>query len=423
MISSDHLFYVKNTPFINSLRRKVRLRRNPYYRIIGPTNSLKSEPEGYIGKHGFASKDIKYFDRKKRLEKKVSEIGKKVDLRFDESLSIRSLFECVENNNSNSSCESLDPNFVTPRKRYLRTLEADVDTHIRKKVHSSNMSPASSSHLKHCDRLSSSPLLHVPHKSAISSQNSSSYSIDSLLSNEPSEKKNESFLRNLLKSDKSRSSPHARHNTMKEHSIVIDSFNNHMKVERRGSPYFKERKEVTNDHKPLLPERFDLSSNLSRFNPHNNFGGIYLNPYLDPYMMFHSLSSTPPFLPNVTQSSDMAVAVAAAAAAAYPLTPLHLSSLNPNNLLPGAIGSAYAPATSLASQLIRSPTPNRSSPLSVPHSPSPKHSPALPNVNLSSQVGITGSPREVWTLSSHQHSSPVKYPTTSSSSSPPPQGN
>lgn len=428
-------------PLTRDIRKKIRFRRNPFIYINGPVGCWDHSENTQVTHRTVKSECNKSSpeERKCNLETKVLLLGSKLGLKVESEISIQTLFEKPA-----VSAEAVDPTFVSPRKRYLRQMESDQESIYRKKLHSGANSV---SHIPG-ERLSSSSSSAVPHhqhnRSAINSLTSSVYSIESILNNETANRKNDSFLRTLLKPEPKPSGT----GTQSKPSVVRERVNNDVlsstvKVERqertdRGaaerleqlSAAQIERTDPFVDLNRLSAERYELS----RYGP---MASLYsLNPYLDPrYMMLQSLA--PGLVPSMSsQHTEMAQAVAAATAAAaaaaaaglgtYPLGHLHpsLSGTQYPNLLTGSISSGYTPPTSIAAQLLRPQAQSsRASPHAISHSPSPKlqvpSTPASPHLSRGASPHGASSP---WQPPPSVHPLSPLRSVSSPLPSPPPQG-
>ena len=440
LLDDDHSFILRVSPLLRAIRKKAKVKRNPYYKIKGPTGVIpksSSKDKEVKNKVTVQNTKITVAIKKVVLEKRIKSLGEKRGVHYEDEVTIEMLFEKPPPITN----ELADPTFISPRKRYLRQMECDIGSYARKKVHSglNNLPHLSES------KPSSSISFSVPHTSAINSQSSSKYSIDSILS-EPVNKKKENYLRTLLKPDVKPLVPNSKVNSINDRNV-----NNQIKHERIDKESVgvsgKETKDGPSDAK-RRPEPFEAGRDLGVLPP--GLASFYLNQYFhqDPrYMMLQSLSAPPGLVPpTTTAQNDVASALAAAAAGNYSVpSPLHLSGLPgvPLGLLPGSLPTPYVPSTcssSLAAQMMRSPSSTaRSSPYPLPHSPSPKsysashspspkpypltHSPSpsiyppVAPVPYPSSVNSSGSPRggSPW----HHTHSPHKVPSPTHS---PPQG-
>ncbi|KAK7069250.1 hypothetical protein SK128_013180 [Halocaridina rubra] len=383
------------------LKRKRRgVRRNPFVYHFGCSEALllhKSRKRG-------ASKTVKSeicFDvalsKKLHLENELQSLEEKLGMKVDRKVSVKVLFEKPV---VSTIVEPLDPTFVSPRKRYLRLME-DQDSIHRKKLHS-GASCASQLQSSELPSSSSSPAApSFPNRSAIISQTSSAYSIDSILNNESVSRKNDSFLRTLLKPESKPSTPQPK-SAVKDR-ISSEVISNMVKKERaertdRGvadrlehaNAAYKDRKEPLSDLSRLTAERY----NMPGYGSLGNLASLYGLNLIDPrYMMLPSLAQ-----PMSSQQTEMAVA-AAAAAALYPLGPLHPSLANAqySHLLSAGLSSGYPSNTAAAfGHLLRpQPQPSRLSPHHHPlaHSPSPKPPPQAPSTPASPHLSRGASPR------------------------------
>ncbi|XP_042230906.1 protein hairless-like isoform X2 [Homarus americanus] len=430
-------FHWHALPLTRDIRKRVRLRRNPFTYINGPVGCWNPSENAQVSRRTIKSESYESAleERKHKLETRILVLVSKLGLKVDPETSIQALFEKPV-----ASAEAVDPTFVSPRKRYLRQMESDQESIHRKKLHSGANSVSHVPGENLSSSSSSTQPRPPPNRSAINSLTSSVYSIESILNNETANRKNDSFLRTLLKPEPKPSG------TQSKSSVVRDRVNNEVlastfKVERqertdRGaadrleqlSAGQIERTDSLVDLNRLSTERYDFS----RYGP---MASLYsLHPYLDPrYMMLQSLA---PGLvsPISSQHTEMAQAVAAATAAAaaaaaaglgtYPLGHFHPSltgSQYPH--LSGSLSSGYTPPTSIAAQLLRPQAQSsRSSPHAMSHSPSPK--PHIPNTPASPHLSRGASPRGAsspWQPHPSVHPHSPHRPLSSPLPSPPPQ--
>lgn len=431
-------FHWHALPFTRNIRKKIRYRRNPFVYINGPVGCWDPTEETFVSRRTVKSEcnESALNEKKYKLEAQIVLLGSKLGYKVDTVTSIQALFEKPVVN-----AEVVDPTFVSPRKRYLRQMETDQESIHRKKLHSGANSV---SHIPGENSSSSSTTHSQPNRSAINSLTPSVYSIESILNNETANRKNDSFLRTLLKPEPKPSGTQSKSSVLRDR-ISSDALGSTVKIERQErtdrvasdrleqlSASQIERTDPLVDLSRHTTERYDLS----RYGPMASLYG--LNPYLDPrYMMLQSLQSlTPGLVPSVSsQHTEMAQAVAAAtaaaaAAAAAGLSTYQLGHLHPSltgsqyqHLLSGNLSSGYTPPTSIAAQLLRPQCQSsRSSPHAMSHSPSPK--PQVPSTPASPHLSRGASPRG--TSSPWQHPPAVHplSPHRSSSSplpSPPPQ--
>ncbi|KAK3859329.1 hypothetical protein Pcinc_034546 [Petrolisthes cinctipes] len=425
-------FYLCSSPQSSHIRRRIRRRRNPFLNIAEPFVSEKSSENSkvsYYRKIKLECFKKSNEEKKQRLEKWILLFGVKCGIKLETDTSVKSLFEKPA-----VSAEIVDPTFVSPRKRYLRQMESDQENMHRKKLHSgANSVPHNTG-----ERASSSSTSTLPHnqsnRSAINSQTSSVYSIESILNHGSASRKNDSFLRTLLKPEPKPNNANYRSSSIKERERVNDIQVTPVKMERQeraergivdgldqlGTGH-TDNTDTLIDLNRLPAERFDL-----RPGPMTSL--YRLSPYLDPrYMMLQSLA--PSLVPTVSpQHTEVAQAFAAAAAAAAGLTTYPLGHLHPSfsaTQYPSFLSGGYTPPTSIASQLLRSqPHSSRSSPHPIPHSPSPK--PQVPSTPVSPHMSRGASPRGApspWQPPPPSlHSLSPHRPLTSPLPSPPPQG-
>ncbi|XP_066940361.1 protein hairless-like [Macrobrachium rosenbergii] len=372
-----------------SKRRKcTKIRRNPFIYPVGVWESSETKQTNQLGvKPNTRARSTEV--KKTNLESKVQLLEEKLGLKVDLKVSIKTLFEKPL---VNISAEPIDPTFVSPRKRYLRQME-DQDSSHRKKLHSvvNSLSQISGERPS-----SSSPAHTFPNRSAINSQTSSAYSIDSILNNETANRKSDSFLRTLLKPEPKPSVPQSK-GVSKERSnneVVANT----VKVERPerteraapermealGTVQNKDRKDPVPDHGRFAADRYPMSGYGSLGSLASLYGLNLINPH---YMMLPSL--TPPMS---SQQTEMAVAAATAAAAAlsgYPLNHLHSYP----HIFTGGIPTGYPPTTTFGPLLRPQQHPSRSSPHPMAHSPSPKPSQASSTPASPHMSSRGGSPR------------------------------
>lgn len=478
-------FYFCSSAESVDARKRVRHRRNPFICIAGePIPSEKVCENSH--QVSLTRRKIKYEcvgksneERKDRLEKWILLFGMKCGVKLETGTSIKVLYEKPPpslptpptTTATVNVTEIVDPNFVSPRKRYLRQMESDQDNIHRKKLHSgANSVPHNSG-----ERASSSSTSTLPHpqsnRSAINSHTSASvYSIESILNHGSVSRKNDSFLRTLLKPEPKsttnyRSSPLVKErDRMNDVQITPVKVERHERSESRGVTDGLDQQQ-SQQRPPSQPQQHgggssgsggghtdktDSLIDLNRlptdrydFTRPGPMAGLYTLPYLDPrYMMLQSLAPT--LVPSVSsQQTEVAQAFATAAAAAaaaaaaglstYPLGHLHqsLTSAQYPHFLPGG----YTPPTSIASQLLRpQPHSSRSSPHPIAHSPSPKPQQQVPSTPVSPHLSSRGaSPRGApspWQPHhpppppppSSLHSLSPHRPLTSPLPSPPPQG-
>ncbi|XP_070000154.1 protein hairless isoform X1 [Penaeus vannamei] len=442
-VRQSFLFHWHTLHLTRDVRKKIRLRRNPFACIVGPVGCRDpSEPKEIIRKiiKSESGGNGALQDKKSRLESRVRALGEKLGWVLDSKISLQSLFE-----KRTVIAETVDPTFVSPRKRYLRQMESDQESLHRKKLHSGSNSV---SHISG-DRpsSSSSPSHHHTNRSAINSQTSSVYSIDSILNNESANRKSDSFLRTLLKPETS--VPQSKPSVIKEHSN--DMLANTVKVERqertdRGTAErldlltsgSRDRKDPVSDLSRISSDRYELG----RYGSMGSLASLYgFTPYLDHrYMMLQSLapglqSLAPGLVPAMSsQQPEMAQAVAVAAAAAaaaaglstYPLSHLHpsLAGAQYQPLLAGGLSPGHTPPTSISSQISRHQAQtSRSSPHPLTHSPSPKP-PQAPSTPASPHLSRGASPRGAsspWHQPPPAHPHSPQKPILSPQPSPPPQ--
>ncbi|XP_076040107.1 uncharacterized protein LOC143024793 [Oratosquilla oratoria] len=421
-------FSVCVSPSVRGLRRGVTRRRNPYKSIKGPMGSLDSLVQIERTKENHLSNKSAQ-ERRSLLEGRIQMLGERRGVKIETSVTIHGLFEKP----IVTLVENVDPNFISPRKRYLRQMETDSEhSLLRKRVHAAASNSVSvSSHLAEYPVASPSPSSSsssaTSHKSAISSQASSVYSIDSILKGETANKKADSFLRTLLK-------PEPKSSVTPKPSIVKDGVNPMSPVlkteiidrpERMDRPELnsasKDRNDTAHDLNKLAAERLDLS----RYGTPSSLANSYLLPYLaDPRLMMQSLAANSGFVTPVTApTTEMTAAAMANVLGPYPFQAI---AANPyHHLLHSALPvPAYGnPNQALVHRLLRPPTPNRTSP--YPPSPKPavsSHGPSgqVPPSATSPHMPHVPSPHRMspWSLSSaHSPHKAAQSPVPS----PPPQ--
>ncbi|XP_068235642.1 uncharacterized protein [Palaemon carinicauda] len=365
--SQPHFFWQIKVDGSCKRKKCTKVRRNPFIFPNGVWESFETKQANQLGAKlnaGARSTEVK----KTILESKVQLLAEKLGLKVDIKVSIKMLFEKPL---VNICTEPIDPTFVSPRKRYLRQME-DQDFSHRKKLHSvvNSLSQISGERPS-----SSSPAHTFPNRSAINSQTSSAYSIDSILNNETANRKSESFLRTLLKPEPKPGVPQSR-SVSKERSNN-EVVTNTVKIERperteRGAPerieplgtvQNKDRKDLLPDQGRFAVERYPMSGYGSLGSLASLYGINLINPH---YMMLPSL--TPPMS---SQQTEMAVAAATAAAAA--LSGYSLNHLHPYpHIFSGGIPTGYPPTTTFGPLIRPQQHTSRSSPHPMAHSPSPK---------------------------------------------------